>query len=206
MILPEDRASFLERLGRPRPDPGGGAAAAYAALVAAALVEKVCRLEASRGQDAGVPWDAALKRIIDLQSSVSSLLEADSRAYMSLVQARAAGRGHAGLAEAVKDATSIPIRIMEACSQMLERVSEAGTHCAGHLLPDLQVAVELAFSALLGAYHIGRANLHLFPDPVTAEAYRNRLLERRQEGLRQVDAVRQALRNRTNLRRPVTSG
>ena len=41
-------ASFLDQLARARPDPGGGAAAAYSAGVGLALLTKVIRLEKTR--------------------------------------------------------------------------------------------------------------------------------------------------------------
>ena len=40
-------ASFLDQLARARPDPGGGAAAAFSAGVGLALLTKVIRLEKS---------------------------------------------------------------------------------------------------------------------------------------------------------------
>ncbi len=44
---------FLTELAQPRPDPGGGAAAAYSARVALGLITKLAKLEHKRARPGG---------------------------------------------------------------------------------------------------------------------------------------------------------
>ena len=85
--------SFLEDLASPRPDPGGGAAAAYVALVGLALIEKVSRLELARGKlgdERDTYWRGELQAVRRLQESFSLLCSEDVLAYQRL--AGTAGR------------------------------------------------------------------------------------------------------------------
>ncbi|MFH0960698.1 MAG: cyclodeaminase/cyclohydrolase family protein [Pseudomonadota bacterium] len=45
-----DEPTFLSEFKEPRPDPVGGAASAFASIVALALTEKVCLLKMFRAQ------------------------------------------------------------------------------------------------------------------------------------------------------------
>ena len=61
--------SFLEQLAQPRPDPGGGAAAAYGGMLALALLAKVVQLEAQRPSNQGnrQDWEEKLEEIKQLR-------------------------------------------------------------------------------------------------------------------------------------------
>jgi formiminotetrahydrofolate cyclodeaminase len=164
--------SFLEDLARPRPDPGGGAAAAHGGLLGVALLHKVVLLEAGRGEDASppdptpgspasrrpFPWDRALKKVQDLMKTLTQLRERDVQAYFRLSRACAGGRA-AELLAAVREAVRCPVAIMEQSGAALSLLSEAGAHCRAHLVSDLLVACEFLGAAIQGAYHIASANL-----------------------------------------------
>ena len=77
--------SFLQELAQPRPDPGGGAAAAYGARLGLALLEKVVLLEGRRRRPpagaSAFTWEQALARLRRLSAVFSELQEADVQAY-----------------------------------------------------------------------------------------------------------------------------
>lgn len=85
--------SFLQELALPKPDPGGGAAAAFGARLALALVEKVVRLEYQRPRDDGETlfWAKAGQEVRVIADNLAGLQDADIQAYYQLTQARAAG-------------------------------------------------------------------------------------------------------------------
>ena len=155
--------SFLEKLSQPRPDPGGGAAAAYGGLLALALLAKVMQLEAIRPSNQGdrQVWEEKLAQIKQLTADLDRLREEDVRAYQRLAQTRASRSRGKEWQEAVAYALAVPQAIMARAGAALALVAWAGARCRKHLVSDLQVARELLMAALQGAYRIAAANLPL---------------------------------------------
>lgn len=154
--------SFLQELAQPRPNPGGGAAAAYGARLGLALLEKVVHLEGGRPRQpqaaSSLTWEAALTRLQQLAENLGQLQEDDVSAYSQLAAARASGEN---LAAAVRQAVEPPRQIVRQTVEALELLAWAGGHCQPHLISDLLVAGEFLGAALVGAYHIACANLCL---------------------------------------------
>jgi formiminotetrahydrofolate cyclodeaminase len=156
--------AFLKDLARAQPDPGGGAAAAYGALLALALVEKVLGLEDRRRPLEGnplSPWERQLARLNRLKTSLTRLQEEDVQAYQNLARARKEGVRGPQLLAPVKQAIRVPREIMARAREGLEAVAWAGQCCRKHLVSDLEVAAEFLAAAFFGAHHIARANLPL---------------------------------------------
>lgn len=168
--------SFLEDLAQARPNPGGGAAAAYGAELGLALLMKVIRLELQRpSQEAGPIkfWGAHLAEARRLSRALSQLRHEDGRAYLEMARVRASGEPPETLAAAVERAMLVPRRIMEKAREALALVALTGKACKKHLISDLQVAGELLGAAIAGACHIARANL-----PLVAHTDRRGALDR----------------------------
>lgn len=185
---------FLTRLARPRPDPGGGAAAAYAGRLALALLEKVVQLERRRRQDSTTehPWARLTAVAATLSGEFSRLLEEDIEAYEKLQKAMRTAVP-AGLREAVDAAVDCPLRIMVGATRALPAITEAGMHCKKHLLADLLVAAELLGAVLQGAFHIASANVPLLAHPAARQECRARLGEALAAGLEALGRTRKAL-------------
>lgn len=174
---------FLTALAKARPDPGGGAAAAYVALVALALAEKVVLLELKRPRnDQGERrfWESRQAEVGRLQDDLESLQEEDVQAYFRLAQARREGGEE--LAAAVAEAIRCPAGIMERAVQGLDLVAALGERCQEHLVSDLQVALELLAAALAGAFHIASANLPLAASGEERFGYMERLTQLSRQG------------------------
>ncbi len=189
--------SFLEALRRPQPDPGGGSAAAHGALLALAVLEKILRLEGSRHAadgEAGQSWRAALVQLEKLNGIFLELRERDVRAYQGLAEEMAKGeRDSEAFALAIEEAIACPHAIMQGSLEALELLKQAGSGCKRHLVADVQVACELIGAALLGAFHIGSANLFLITDKACRNEWTERLSHHRAHGERSLSEVRHAL-------------
>ena len=186
--------SFLEDLAQPRPDPGGGAAAAYGARLGLALLEKVVQLEANRRlkpqSESCLTWEEVLARLRQLAADLGKLQEEDVEAYAQLATARASG---GDLATAVLRALEPPRQIVKQTREALELLALAGGRCQTHLVSDLLVAGEFLGAALAGAYHIVCANLSLITPEETRKALKREFCQDYQKGENLLHLVKAAL-------------
>ena len=123
---------FIDDLAKPKPVPGGGAAAAHGACVALALLEKIVKVELQRCRDSSeAEWQDLLQEVKKSAATLSHLREEDGRAYVRFAQARTFGRAKTEVLMALQQAIECPIRIMEEASQTLDQVVRAGKRCKG---------------------------------------------------------------------------
>lgn len=176
--------SFLKQLARPRPDPGGGAAAAFGGMLALALLAKVVQLEAQRPshQENRQVWEEKLERIRQLSADLDRLREEDVRAYAQMAQVRASGSRGREWQEAVAYGLQVPQEIMAQAREALALLAWTGGRCRKHLVSDLQVAWEFLGAALQGAHHIARANLPSVADAARRQDFSQKLSQAEHEG------------------------
>jgi len=189
-------ASFLDQLAQARPDPGGGAAAAYSAGLGLALLTKIIRLEKSRPYNDEFYvkfWAEQLAEVRRLTRIFQHLRRADVGAYLTMAQALSVRRQGSNLQKAVEEATRCPWQIMDQALAALEVVAAAGARCRRHLLSDLLVATELLGGALQGAYHIAAANLPLIKATSRRQEWAARLSQASHQGLEATLRVRSQL-------------
>jgi formiminotetrahydrofolate cyclodeaminase len=189
-------ASFLDQLARGRPDPGGGAAAAFSAGVGLALLTKVIRLEKSRpyNEESMVTfWNEKLAETRRLVRIFRRLRQADVEAYLTMAQALSVRQRGSNLQRAVEEATRCPWQIMGQVLVALDLIGEAGAQCRHHLLSDLLVATELLGGALQAAHHIAAANLPLINTTLRQREWVNRLSQASHQGLEATLRVRSQL-------------
>jgi formiminotetrahydrofolate cyclodeaminase len=176
--------SFLEQLSQPRPDPGGGAAAAYGGMVALALLAKVAQLEAQRPSNQGhrQVWEEKLEQIRQLAADLDCLREEDVRAYAQMAQVRASGSRGREWQDAIEYALQVPREIMGRAEEALIHVAWVGARCQKHLVSDLQVAREFLMATLQGAFCIARANLPLVAEEARRQEFSRQLAEAESRG------------------------
>jgi formiminotetrahydrofolate cyclodeaminase len=188
--------SFLVDLAKPQPDPGGGAAAAHGALIGLALLEKVFKLEYARIQPNNPAikiWEMKRDELHRLHNCILSLREEDRRIFPRLIKAKESEGKSEALMRIIEDSITVPLRIMKGTIEGLSLVSWVGVRCKKILKADLWVAAELLEAALLGAFHIGQANLPLVQGiPVTRDIEQE-LRQTLQEGMRTFNPIKEGL-------------
>jgi methenyltetrahydrofolate cyclohydrolase len=152
---------FSEALASERPTPGGGAAAAVTATLAASLTAMVVRLSLGRPAyadhadlhaEALTASDAARRRFLDLADE-------DSRAYATYLLARGMPRATEAEREAreqatraaARVATEVPLTIVKACHSQIGLVERLAGRTNQHAASDLEVAALLLEAAARAA-------------------------------------------------------
>ena len=182
--------SFMDALARPKPVPGGGAAAAHGACVGLALLEKIVQVELLRSLDSSeAEWGKLLQEVKKSASTLLQLRDEDGRAYVRFAQAKTFGKGKKEIFEALRQAIECPIRIMEEASEAVNFVARAGMYCKGHLISDLLVVCELLRATISGAHRIVQANLSLMEASPQRNEYEDRLEQLLSDSMKLYESV-----------------
>jgi len=121
---------FGARLGSGEPAPGGGAAAALMAKLAAALVQMVGRHTVGRPKYAAVEArvQAAIEEADTLGRRAGELMDADAEAYGGVSAAlklpKEDQRRSATVSAACMRATEVPLEVMRLCARLSELALE----------------------------------------------------------------------------------
>jgi formiminotetrahydrofolate cyclodeaminase len=192
--------SFIDALARPKPVPGGGAAAAHGACVALALLEKIVKVELQRCRDSSeAEWKDLLREVRKSSSTLLQLRDEDGRTYVRFAQTKTFGKGKTEVLQALQQAIECPMKIMEEASKTLERAAGAGRRCKGHLLADLLVVCELLRATTNGTYRIAQTNLSLMEESPMRNEYLQRLRRLLSESVELYEFVASALVQRAGL-------
>lgn len=190
---------FLEVLAQPRPDPGGGAAAAYGASVGCALMVKIVRLELKRHPEnceSWFFWSQLLTQTTRLAAEFDTEREHDVRAYLEFLEARKLGNRGESLSPLILNLVKCPEQIMRTAQQALLVCSEIGKQCHRNLIADLHVAHEMLGATLRGAFHIAHANLPLIDGSKQQQILLTQLSQVLGEGMERFEHVREILASR----------
>ena len=156
--------AFLAALASGAPAPGGGAAAALAGALAAALVAMVCRVTVARDPSAGT-LEAVASSADGLWRRLFALVDDDVVAYRHVIEARRRGAGaRPALEAALARATDVPLALVTGSRDVLAMCEAVGTRARPSALSDLGVAASLAWGALEAGAVTARANLKELTD------------------------------------------
>jgi len=135
---------FLDALAQPNASPGGGAAAAHAGAMAAALVAMCCG-----ATGAALAGERARAEV--LRHELSQLGPEDAAAYAAYVKSRSQAD--------LQRATLVPLLIAEKSAEVLLLAQRAGHQVLRMAKPDLRGAMRLATVALEQGQATARFNL-----------------------------------------------
>ena len=172
---------FVEQLAAPSATPGGGSASAAAAAMAAALGAMVAGM--SRGKKNYLQYERelsdALARLATLREQLKAAIDADATSYEAVMkaykQAKAASNGDAAIAQALKDATNVPLGVAERAREVAHIVESLQPITNPKMASDLTVAAALARAALTGALANVEINLSDLKDAAFVDAVRSRM-------------------------------
>jgi methenyltetrahydrofolate cyclohydrolase len=164
-VLDKTLRGFLEAVAARTSAPGGGAVAAVATAIAAALVEMAAQFSTKHWDDA----DAAAARARELRERAAPLAQADADAYEAVI----AARGEPGYDEALSRAADVPLAIVEAAADIAELAAELAAQGNPNLRGDAVTAALLAEASARAAANLVEINL--------AERDGDRRIDRAQE-------------------------
>jgi formiminotetrahydrofolate cyclodeaminase len=154
-------AQLLDAFASNQPVPGGGSAAALAGAVGASLLIMVAGLPKTRhGTDEErSALTAAAARLRPLRDELASLIDRDSDAYSSVMDAyrlprstdaeQAARRD--AIDEAMRAATEAPLATIRACERAMREAEVIARSGAASASSDVAVGIELLKTAARGA-------------------------------------------------------
>ncbi|MBI2677589.1 MAG: glutamate formimidoyltransferase [Candidatus Koribacter versatilis] len=162
---------FVEQLAAPTATPGGGSAAAAAGGMAAALAHMVAAM--SRGKKAYLQFDKelgeAIARLATLREELKAAIDADAESFNVVMKAFKAAKdspnGSAGITEALKGATNVPLSVAEKASEVARITEKLKLITNPKAASDLIVAAALAQAAITGALANVDINLDGLEDP-----------------------------------------
>ena len=171
---------FIEQLAAPTATPGGGSAAAASAAMAAALATMVASM--SRGKKAYLPYERelsdAIARLGQLREELQAAIDADAESFNVVMRAYKQARGSPDadsmIDAALKQATSVPLRVAESGSEIAAIVERLRPITNPNMKSDLTTAAALARAAIEGAAANVEINLESIKDAAFAADVRKR--------------------------------
>lgn len=192
---------FLHLLASDAPAPGGGAAAALAGALGAALIEMVTAL--TKGKEKYREYEAIIGEISDgagkLREKLSGAVNRDAEAFNIVSAAYKMEKGtpeqaearSAAIESALKQAADAPMELMEFARDCVILCERAVGKSNVNLASDLGVSAVLLGAAARGARIMVEANLSSIKDASFVSEYREkseRLLLETDETVKAVEA------------------
>lgn len=191
--------TFIDELASAAPAPGGGGASAYCGALASALASMVGELTLGKKRYADVEDEvrAQLAALAAVRERLLHLIDEDAAAFEPLAAtyrmpqdtAEEARARNDALQEALVGACEVPLAIMEACKEVIDRCAFMAAHGSRLALSDAGVAAAFAKAALQGASFNILINVKSMDDAAAAASYRNKMNDLLDVGGHQADAI-----------------
>jgi glutamate formiminotransferase/formiminotetrahydrofolate cyclodeaminase len=212
-VLPEENEpprvtpeAFVHAVAADAPTPGGGAVAALAGALAAALDTMVTGLTIGRPKYAEV--EARMQQVrqqaVEVQAEMLRLMTADSEAFEQVMAAYRLPRGTAeevearrdGIQRALRRATEVPLEIMARAVEILRLARACAEHGNANAVSDAGVAGYMALAAAQSASLNVDINILGLRDLEEGDLYRRQSAELLREAHALAEAVDRDVRAR----------
>jgi formiminotetrahydrofolate cyclodeaminase len=167
-------SELLDAFASNQPVPGGGSASAVAGAMGASLFIMVAGLPKTRhGTDEErAALTEAAARLRPLRDELASLIDRDSQAYASVINAYRLPRStdaeqaarRVAIDEAMRTATETPLATVRACERVMRDAETIASSGAASAASDVAVGIELLKTAARGAGLNVDTNLALLKD------------------------------------------
>lgn len=167
-------AELLDAFASNHPVPGGGSASAVAGAMGTSLFIMVAGLPKTRhGTDEErTALTEAAARLRPLRDELASLIDRDSQAYASVINAYRLPRStdaeqaarRVAIDEAMHTATETPLATVRACERVMREAETIASSGAASAASDVAVGIELLKTAARGAGLNVDTNLALLKD------------------------------------------
>jgi glutamate formiminotransferase / formiminotetrahydrofolate cyclodeaminase len=170
---------FVNEVAQGTPVPGGGAVAALAGALAAALTQMVARLTIGRKKyaNAEAEMNAAALSVETLCRKLLNAVERDGRAYSAVLDAykidKANPSREALIQAALKGAANVPLEVMQYALETMRIARVVADRGNANAVTDAAVAVHMALAAIEGAGLNVRVNAHSLSAADVAADFRN---------------------------------
>jgi glutamate formiminotransferase/formiminotetrahydrofolate cyclodeaminase len=170
---------FVNEVAQGTPVPGGGAVAALAGALAAALTQMVARLTIGKKKYANAEADmnAAALSVETLCRKLLNAVERDGRAYSAVLDAykidKANPSREALIQAALKGAANVPLEVMQYALETMRIARVVADRGNANAVTDAAVAVHMALAAIEGAGLNVRVNAHSLSAADVAADFRN---------------------------------
>ncbi len=172
-------ADFVGDVAAGTPAPGGGAVAALAGALAAALAEMVARLTVGKKKYAAVETEmtAIAATAETLRRQLLEAMERDVAAYTAVMDAYKIDKSDPNrddmIQSAMREAADVPLEVMRLSLEAMRVARTAADRGNANAATDAAVAVHMALAAVEGAALNVRVNAQSLTDPTAAEHLRD---------------------------------
>ncbi|HUS13689.1 MAG TPA: cyclodeaminase/cyclohydrolase family protein [Chloroflexia bacterium] len=174
---------FVDALASSTPTPGGGSASALAGAMGAAMVAMACNLTVGREKFAAVEAEMreVLAQATPLQATLIAAVDEDTRSYSAVSDAYKLPKASdvekqartAAIQQALQGASEVPLRVAQACAEVLTLTKIAQAKANPNVASDAYVAELLARAGRDGAI----ANVEINLSSITDTAFATRMRE-----------------------------
>jgi glutamate formiminotransferase/formiminotetrahydrofolate cyclodeaminase len=157
--------TFLDDLGSDRPTPGGGAVAALAGALAAALGKKACALTVGKAKfaEAAEQVENLTLRLGRAEGLLRRLADEDAVAYAELARAFKLDRSDPSRRRQIEStamlAATVPLQVAVISAQVLRDLKRLESICNPNLVSDVVAGTHMSQAAIRAAAANVRANL-----------------------------------------------
>lgn len=201
--------AFLDELAAGTPTPGGGAAAAYSAALAASLLAMVARVTIGKKGYADVEtrMEAVVKEAAGLRYALQDAVREDARAFESLIAARRLPKATqeeeaertAAIERTTQQITEAPLEMIRLATRVLELLAEVIETGNLNAISDAAAGADFARAAIRAAGRNVKINARSASDPRSTRQWLERLAALDQQAAQSFDRIQMLLLARTGI-------